>query len=1097
MRPVRLEIAGFGPYSGKTVLELSELGEKGLYLITGDTGAGKTSIFDAVTYALYGRASGSNRDDESMLRSKYALPGTPTYVELEFDYAGKRYRINRTPGYPRRAKRGDGFVTEPAGVTLTYPDGCVISGKKEAEAAILDIIGLSEKQFKQIAMIAQGDFMKLITVGTEQRREILRHIFKTGNFQTLQERLKQESGSLKAECESRREGLRQYVGGISCSGEDEFAPEAERMKKELPPAEYVTEFLGRLISRDKARSEVFAGEYAELEEQLLSVNARLSKAEEKAKLISEREAAAKQLEEVQTRQKVLEKTLENERARQPELEKIRAELAVIEAEMPEYSKLAERKSLISETGKSLIAQKQLLEKTAGEKTAAENALEAMRSERDGLEGAGENMARLSAERDRLNARSMELSRLDSQITMCEQMDSELKRISNELKKQQSERDGLISRSEMINDEISALDKRCEELESCGEERAKLLHRQENCRSRSDELKRLSKELGEYRSCQSEYTKAKEKYSEAADKAKLLSEEYENGYRAFMDDQAGILAQGLAEGKPCPVCGAEHHPAPAVKRGSAPTEAELAELKAQLESARAAAEELSAEASAVMGRVREMESSLTQRLELLSNCPIAEAGERCAEEAALCAAEAAELGKKLAEAEKLIAERERIAKERLSKEKQVAGMMTAIAEAEKELAKLRSVCDAGGGRAKQQRLATEKSLSELIGDCELQKAPERIAAEKSSLKAMLDENLRQTDEEEKKAARKTELGSLISAKEKLSRELGETVTKLTADTAALESRHNDFKKQLAELAGRLRFDSAEQAQEHAVSLKNRSSAITEANDAAAKAVSDGEKKSSGLAGVLRQLTEQLAGYEDIDAEKEKTEKTRLTEQKRLLSENQRTLHTRITVNETALDNIISGSKSLAELEDRYKWVKNLSDTANGRLSERSKIMLETYVQTAYFDKIIARANERLRIMSDGQYTLVRRREYEDKKAQAGLDLDVIDRYNGSVRSVRTLSGGESFKASLSLALGLSDEIQYSAGGIRLDTMFVDEGFGSLDENSLEQAMRALAGLSEGNRLVGIISHVSALKQRIDKQIQVRKDKDGGSRAELIV
>ena len=161
------------------------------------------------------------------------------------------------------------------------------------------------------------------------------------------------------------------------------------------------------------------------------------------------------------------------------------------------------------------------------------------------------------------------------------------------------------------------------------------------------------------------------------------------------------------------------------------------------------------------------------------------------------------------------------------------------------------------------------------------------------------------------------------------------------------------------------------------------------------------------------------------------------------------------------------------------------------------MLETYIQTSYFDRIIERANERLKVMSEGQYTLVRRREYEDKRAQVGLDLDVIDHYNGSVRSVKTLSGGESFKASLSLALGLSDEIQCSAGGIKLDTMFVDEGFGSLDDNSIEQAMRALSILSEGNRLVGIISHVQALKQRIDKQIVVRKDKDGGSRAEMLV
>jgi exonuclease SbcC len=199
----------------------------------------------------------------------------------------------------------------------------------------------------------------------------------------------------------------------------------------------------------------------------------------------------------------------------------------------------------------------------------------------------------------------------------------------------------------------------------------------------------------------------------------------------------------------------------------------------------------------------------------------------------------------------------------------------------------------------------------------------------------------------------------------------------------------------------------------------------------------------------------------------------------------------------LEHVTEKASELETLEKKLTWVKALSDTVNGNLSGKEKVMLETYVQMTYFDRIIARANTRFMIMSGGQYELKRRMEAENKKSMSGLELDVIDHYNGTERSVKSLSGGESFKASLSLALGLSDEIQSVAGGIKLDTMFVDEGFGSLDDESLQQAMQALSSLTESNRLVGIISHVADLKDRIDKQIIVRKEKSGGSKAEIMI
>ena len=248
--------------------------------------------------------------------------------------------------------------------------------------------------------------------------------------------------------------------------------------------------------------------------------------------------------------------------------------------------------------------------------------------------------------------------------------------------------------------------------------------------------------------------------------------------------------------------------------------------------------------------------------------------------------------------------------------------------------------------------------------------------------------------------------------------------------------------------------------------------------------------------IAELRKQLSENLEFDRDTEYARKAELTARKKDIELKLQAIGTRLTINRSAENNIKNGAGTLADHEKKYRWMKALSDTANGSINGKEKIMLETYIQMAYFDRIISRANTRFMIMSGGQYELKRREEAESKQSQSGLELDVIDHYNGSERSVKSLSGGESFMASLSLALGLSDEIQSSAGGVRLDTMFVDEGFGSLDDETLDQAMKALTNLAEGNRLVGIISHVKDLKDRIDKQIVVTKEKSGGSRAIII-
>ena len=314
---------------------------------------------------------------------------------------------------------------------------------------------------------------------------------------------------------------------------------------------------------------------------------------------------------------------------------------------------------------------------------------------------------------------------------------------------------------------------------------------------------------------------------------------------------------------------------------------------------------------------------------------------------------------------------------------------------------------------------------------------------------------------------------------------------------MQAELNSAEQRISELKKKLSFSAKEEAVKEIENLNTRKSAVEEAIKTAADEYSECEKTIAGYMAAIDEAAKILNGRIECDAEKERKSLSENLERRGILSDKKQSAMTRITANRGVLDNILAKSEEASEIEKKWTWVRALSNTANGNISGKEKIMLETFIQMTYFDRIIERANTRLVVMTDGQYELKRRAKAENNRSQSGLELDVIDHYNGSERSVKTLSGGESFKASLALALGLSDEIQSSAGGIKLDTMFVDEGFGSLDETSLQQAMRALAGLTEGNRLVGIISHVAELKERIDKQIVVTKEKTGGSTVKIIV
>ena len=404
------------------------------------------------------------------------------------------------------------------------------------------------------------------------------------------------------------------------------------------------------------------------------------------------------------------------------------------------------------------------------------------------------------------------------------------------------------------------------------------------------------------------------------------------------------------------------------------------------------------------------------------------------------------------------------------------------------------------QARNQMEASSQEAAELLGKVNAQK--ERAADQKQieeQEKRLIDEEY-ELQEQMKSNKKKVERYQLLQNQiQKIQEQITtkrEEREKISGQIAALKAEIDMESKQFEEQQQNLRYEDWKQAEielQNLQTLKRNSQAEYEA---AQKNLQKWNGDMRKLEGKLEQCHKQLENLGEFFVECEQEKKTRLVEQRadyeRILKE----LQLRLATNQKALLNIEQKSKDIIVLEQKWALVKALSNTANGNISGKEKIMLETYVQMAYFERILQRANVRFMVMSEGQYELARSVVAGNNRSQSGLELDVIDHYNGTRRSVKTLSGGESFKASLSLALGLSDEVQSRAGGIRLDTMFVDEGFGSLDEESLEQAIKALAGLTEGNKLVGIISHVGELKERIDRQIIVTKEKAGGSRAEII-
>ena len=982
MRPTELIISAFGPYAGEVTLDMASLGDRGLYLITGDTGAGKTTLFDAIAFALYGNASGDSRKPR-MLRSKYARPDARTYVEMGFSYSGKEYRVRRNPEYMRTKQRGEGETREKPDAQLHMPDGRVVTGDKAVTAEVEGLLGLNREQFSQIAMLAQGSFSRLLSGRTEDRGIIFREIFKTKPYQLFQEKLKDRAKGLYGRYADSRKSMEQYAGGVITEGHSE---ELKLRWKEVPQGslEALLEVLDQLIGADEAQQQGKDRAMALVRDEMAALGMELGKMQGDAAVCRDMAAAA---------------------------DVLRENMPVLEQAKVRYEREKERQA-----------------------------------DRDGLIGTVTRMEENLKTYDRFDS-------LQENLKVCRKETESLeKRLGQAALEERQWKERNDSDEKIL-----------ESLRQAGEEYQAALTAGERLGEYSGRIGLLAEELAQYGQERKKLEAARERYRAAGEESRRADDAYREMYQRFLDNQAGILASRLTEGQPCPVCGSVTHPAPAryLEEGKEAAKDKVDRLKAAAEEKDKAAARLSLEAGRLAGSLDTRYERMKQQIDAEVATWKEDWQKRIRQAEADAAALASETGD-VRQGRRYFLEQWELMMGQLKGqlERQAAAQKEKIREKKKR----KEDKEAIEGR----RALGRQSLEEAS---ERKQQAQKMLAESQAKERELESRLKEMESslpyENRKAAQAelAEKKAFLAGLEKAFKEAEESYNRISRRVSDAQARLEALRGRMAEKDA----EGRETAEEDRDPAKGPDTMLPGGMD-------------------VRTAMERLEARMQENRQHQSEARERLTG----LEQEKSRLHHRLETNRMARERISEQKASMEEIQKEWTWVKALSDTAAGEVGGKEKITLETYAQMAYFERIIARANTRFMVMSGGQYELKRCTE-EDNRGKNGLGLNVIDHYNGTERSVKTLSGGESFQASLSLALGLSDEIQSAAGGIRLDTLFVDEGFGSLDEDTLNLAMKSLGDLAEGRRLVGIISHVGELKERIQHQIVVVKDKTGGSRA----
>ncbi|QUH24803.1 AAA family ATPase [Serpentinicella alkaliphila] len=1043
MKPLKLTVSAFGPYSNLQTIDFTQLNGNNIFLITGPTGAGKTTIFDAISYGLFGEASGTSRTKDS-LRSDFASDNILTYVELEFDLRGKQYKIKRVPQQERNKLKGEGTVVKNSEAELYLPNGDLITKVNAVDEKITEILGINKNQFRQIVMLPQGEFRKLLEADSQERETIFRKIFGTEAFENIQRRLDDHRKSINKQISEKQTQRDTYIKNIE-SDSDALAQLLS--SKDLNVFEILNRTL-QLIEEDTTKSEEIAAKVKEIEHEQNHLQKMIAIGNEINKKTKNKEDIENSIEEYIKRK-------DEYRKKEQKVVMARKALPLIELE----STFMLRQNQYNNKKIDLeIAEKTVFDAEIN----LDKAIIQLKEEEE-----------KESDRKKYSDTIVTLRNHEGKVREYELKSKEI----NEYKKKLEVRENSISdlRTNINNEKIKK-DSIVESIKVAQRAEVDL----EKSKTDMDSKLRDVQELLDLKKYTELYISKKNKYNIESNRFEQIDSEYKGCkdiYEAmethFMRGQAGLLSKDLIEGVECPVCGSKEHPRKAQIIEGMPSETELKSIREELDKLASKREKKLRELMDINGDLKASKEELEERKKKISklyseiitldkDAVVTFSGlkiDKINNDIFILKDQISTLQFKVNKKDNL--------------EDALKKCEICITSQQKELEELEEIY--------KDEFSSIKVLEEVLIRIEKDIPLEIRSVDKLLLSIKEYEQLYDQSNSSLKNAQQNHINSLnICSTSKTNFELQkESLVEMQGE---LEVLREQFYKRI--------LDSGFKDINEYESLKLKDDERIELEED----IAEYNQSLRSLKDRLENSIVETQDLKEVDIEKLKEEFNSFNNIRHLLDIESKKLFSRISNNTKAINEIEKINMDIGKDEEKYGIIADLSKTANGDNNER--ITFERYVLAAYFEEIINASNIRLSKMTGGRYRLRRKEEKGKGRRQEGLELEGFDNYTGKARHVKTLSGGESFKASLALALGLADIVQSCAGGITLDTMFIDEGFGTLDPESLDNAINCLLELQEGGRLVGIISHVPELKERIDLRLEITPAKEG-SRATFIL
>ena len=1051
LKPIKLIISAFGPYSDTMpVIDFTEFDEKGLFLISGDTGAGKTTIFDAICFALYGCASGSHRDNKNF-RSEYAKANTQSFVDFYFTHQGKSYHIKRTPQYDRPKLKGEGFITEKESVCFYCENDSPVEGVTEVASIIKDLLHIDEKQFKQIAMIAQGEFWELLNADTKNRTEILRTIFMTGAYRNIEDKLAIRRKNNYELLTASKRSILQYFDDVSVDENSKYYSELTAIRDRAVKCDSlwnlgeILEIINRIIDEDE-------GLYSET---VIALKAAEEKYETQNKLLTNAYNDNKLLLRL--------KTLENDRdelyGRKDSIEETKQTLvrkkAATHEVKPVYDAYLAKNKEVGESEKSLLASVTLLEDAKKKYDEAKELLSMAEKNEIRSRECMEEVAVIQNDEDSYLKREDYIKQRICLNEEATEIEEENKRLSNDWELLNSRINiltGELEKNEDVSGEVVRLETELQALDEIGNTISNIIN--ERLPDYNCNLEELKKEQSIFERLLTEYEEKLREYDCAAS--------------LFDRCRAGLMAAKLKPGDACPVCGSTNHPSLALLTEDSINEGKVNALKEEKDI-------LESKKNDYLARVSSLKSSVdTKSLHLSHDIVVVLSKKNFEEDVSRLSFE--ELCEAIIKGKGYVDDKQQSVKDKLTQAKE---KVCALKAKKEELNKAKTDDTDRLNALKEALLVKSEKNKQMLSKIEGLLQPlfklkyDNLSDAVNRKNELLQEAKEIDDCIENARKNREKVGNELSSLNTYVDTIRENLNKqkLDSDDCRLKYEQILSNRNFVDTDDFLKYVASEENISEDESLINQYYNELKANEAA-----------------LQSVREDAKGKVHIDVEALETEVMKLKSDFNVLNTKVNDIGYRIRNNKNKLLNISGKEQELNQYTKEDTIVTRLYNLVKGQTGN-GKITLEQFIQAEGFDSIIRAANKRLLPMSDGQYELYRQEDSLGKKSNTFLNLEVLDNFTGHRRPVGNLSGGESFKASLSLALGLSDTVSSNIGGVQMDALFIDEGFGTLDKKSIEGAMDILCNLTGKNKLVGLISHREELMQNIPQQIRITKDKTG--------